>query len=686
MALQPRFYRSPAFTSLANNVPAVNFTVKRHITTVMGGPKSAELICSGQEDELIGLFSLLAYRIELISEEGDVAWWGRVNEVRVTIGAMVVGLSLDSMSNRVSVAYTITDPITGTSGERATTSYADDTFSQALYGVKELLQTLPSATSAQATALQTMLLDRLSLPTTTLSVNAHASKAEPKAIINCEGWYDTLEDKYANISVSAPQYITRPGSPTYSVTTTYGITLSEDTAISIGKTSSIQRVTWDMPNTITWPCLWKRIKIKLVRTAAAVDNLLIDLCLGTSSAPGTVLHTITVVGSTIPSGVNTVMEFTPTANVYRVPGVSYCIVVRRSGAVNATNYYDIMGLSTLTDASAATYTYNGSVWALAGQDTFYEFAEEAQEYCVDLIARTARSRIAIPFTVASALAVGSISVPLAKYGAPTGNVAAYITADTAGAPGAAIANQSIAASLLTTDFQDILWNALSANTVLTPATTYWLQIWPTGTVDAANFVRVLVNPALGYTTGDPLIYNGSAWVALSPNADMLFSIGLVQETTEQIKQLITSYGQFITGTDIDSASGVFTNPARNGDVTAKQCIDELLNSGTSAGVRLLANVGNDRRLRVYSEPTAASVLRREYQLLRDGRLVNAMDIPVDKTQPIVGVWCKLRDILPEAMSQPLFIEQAEYLHQQDLIAYVTRGAIDPMDAFKIGRG
>jgi hypothetical protein len=685
MALQPRFYRPLGYTALTNNVPAVQFTVTRHLTTVQGGPESAELLCSGHEDELIALFNLLAHGVELISDEGDRVWWGRVNEVRVTIGAMVVGLTLNTMSNKVAVAYTLTDPITGTSGERLTTAYIEDTFSESLYGIKELLQTLSSGTAAQANALQAMLLDRQKMPTPTLSM-AQNGRGAPKAIINCLGWYSTLENRYANVSVAAPAYTVQPSSPSYSVTTTYGITQSEDIGISIGKTSTIQQLAFDLPNTIVWPCVWKRIKVKLVRTGASVDNLLIDLRLGTASAPGTILHTITVPTATISTTANTVMEFTPTDNVYRVPGVSYCITVRRSGAVDATKYVDIMGLTTLTNPSSATYTYNGTTWALAGMDTFYDFSEEAPDYSVDLNALTARGRIAIPFTVSSALAVGSVRVPLAKFGSPTGNVDVFITVDSAGSPGAVIATQSLPASGLTNDYQDVLWDALSANTVLTPATTYWLQIWPTGTTSAAAFIRVLVNPALGYAGGDPKIYNGSAWVALSPNADMLFSLGLVQETTEQIKQLATTYGQFITGIDIDTVSNVWTNPARNGDVTVRQCIDEMLDSGTSAGVRLLADVSADRRLRIYAEPTAASVANREYQLLRDGRLVNAMNVPVDKSTPVVGVWCKFRDILPEAINQALFIEQAEYMAQQDAIAFTTRGSIDPMDAFKIQRG
>lgn len=687
MALQPRFYRPLTYSALANNVPAVNFTVTRHLTTVQGGPESAEILCSGDEGELAALFNMLAYGVELISDEGDRVWYGRVNEVRVTIGAQEAGLTLSTMSNKIAIAYTLTDSITGTSGERVTTTYAEDTFSQGRFGIKELLHTLSGATAAQAEALRTRLLDALKEPTATIN-NAQNSRGAAKAMLICYGWYRTLEDRYATVTVAAPAYTDQPETPSYSVTYTYGLDL-ENQAVELGKATGTQQMAFDMPNTATWPCVWKRLKIKIVRTGAAVDNLLIDLRLGTSSAPGTILHTITVPSASISAVTNSILEVSPTSTIWRVPGVSYCISIRRSGSVSATNYYNILGLNTLTNASSATTVYNGTSWVAAPvpMDAFYEFVEEAPEYCADLNALAARSRIAIPFTVSSALAVGSIKVPLAKgNSAPSGDVLAYITSDSSGSPGSTLAYGTVAASGLTDEMQDVLWDALTANYVLTPATTYWLQIYPNGSTTATAFVRVLVNPALGYAGGDPKIYNGSAWVAMSINADMLFSLGLVQETTEQIKQLATTYGQYLTGVDIDTVSGVWTNPARNGDVTAKQCIDEMLDSGTSTGVRLLADVTPERRLRIYAEPTAASVANREYQLLRDGRLVNAMSVPVDKTAPLVGVWCKFRDILPDALNQALFIEQAEYMAQQDAIAYTTRGARSPLDAFKIQRG
>ena len=71
--LTPRFYRAPLFNSIASNVPAVRFDVARHRTAAQGGPMGADIDASGGEDELLALFNLLGYGIELVTPEGDNA-------------------------------------------------------------------------------------------------------------------------------------------------------------------------------------------------------------------------------------------------------------------------------------------------------------------------------------------------------------------------------------------------------------------------------------------------------------------------------------------------------------------------------------------------------------------------------------------------------------------------------------
>jgi hypothetical protein len=117
-------------------------------------------------------------------------------------------------------------------------------------------------------------------------------------------------------------------------------------------------------------------------------------------------------------------------------------------------------------------------------------------------------------------------------------------------------------------------------------------------------------------------------------------------TTTQITNLETTYGEFITAVDIDTASGVNTSEYRNGDTTVLAEIAALLDRGTSAGKRLLATVGMDRRLLIYPEPDNTVV---NYSLDSAGYLYNSAGRKVTPYQPPFGVWVKLRDVLPSTV-------------------------------------
>lgn len=79
------------------------------------------------------------------------------------------------------------------------------------------------------------------------------------------------------------------------------------------------------------------------------------------------------------------------------------------------------------------------------------------------------------------------------------------------------------------------------------------------------------------------------------------------ETTAQIVAIIANMGQFITAVDIETASGIYSAQARDGDRKGWEEIDDLLKSGTVNNLRLLAEVTDQRRLRIYEEPNILDV-------------------------------------------------------------------------------
>lgn len=159
------------------------------------------------------------------------------------------------------------------------------------------------------------------------------------------------------------------------------------------------------------------------------------------------------------------------------------------------------------------------------------------------------------------------------------------------------------------------------------------------------------------------------------------------ETTDQIAAIVTAEGQFLTGTDIETSSGVFSSEYRDGDATALTEIKELLRTGTTNGRRLLATVTRERRLRIYEEPEAGA---NDYLLLSTGKLRNQYDVPVEDHKCPCGVWAQLKDVLPSfvdvsRLANPtrVFIEQSEYDARSLSLRLQPRGVLSPWDISRI---
>lgn len=178
----------------------LEFKVRRYSFAAMGGPKAAEIEATGGELALWQLADLLRCPVEIDNDTGAAVWWGYVNEVEIMLNRVKVTFSLDDMANRVALAYE--EMGAGeTSGVRETTAWADDAESQAIYGVKEILDSSDGTTATHAAADRDRLLQERKLPVMSIE-GATGKRAEYKATLYCRGWWDTLEYKYCNVPLS----------------------------------------------------------------------------------------------------------------------------------------------------------------------------------------------------------------------------------------------------------------------------------------------------------------------------------------------------------------------------------------------------------------------------------------------------------------------------------------------------
>jgi hypothetical protein len=218
-----------------------------------------------------------------------------------------------------------------------------------------------------------------------------------------------------------------------------------------------------------------------------------------------------------------------------------------------------------------------------------------------------------------------------------------------------------------------------SETVLSASTQYAVVITRSGSTDASNYFAVAVDTALGYSGGVFRIYNGSSWVARSPDADMLFRIKANEqvETTTQITDLVSDYCEKLTGTKIVDASGITQGSYQDGDSTVDTVIENLLEVGTTGGVRLLPTIDRNRKLIVSEEKAKPSVPI--YRLDHAGRIYRAARL-LTEIRPPVGEWVRVGDAVdvpeigrPSRVGVQL-VKAAEWTPQTGL-TLITRGGL-----------
>lgn len=262
---------------------------------------------------------------------------------------------------------------------------------------------------------------------------------------------------------------------------------------------------------------------------------------------------------------------------------------------------------------------------------------------------------------------------------PGDNLVVRLCADSSGAPGSTLAT----ASMTGMDVDENLnWHEMSlSNRVdMVHDSTYWLVVERSGAVDAVNYYKIDANEALGYTLGAMRMWNGSAWVARSPDADMLFRVGGTQETSEQIREILgdAAASQFVSGVDIAAASGINSSPYREGDQTTLTVLEELMKSGGANGRRLLAKIDVYRRARIYEEPAGGEG---DHFLTSEGLMSDALDRPLEKVYYPAGVWAWLKDVIPASVDttrvasiERVFIEEVVYDAVNDSVQLGPRSA------------
>jgi len=315
--------------------------VERFTKNAIGGPKYASLIATGSQLELFEFVEMLRCPVYIFHKErGKRVWWGFINKVTIfEEHGIEYGISLDSMSNKLAVAYT-------ENGERFTTTWDSDATSTAEYGTKELLLTAHEITATQVAQFQDTQLENRKYPSPTPPQWGKVRK-QAVARIECGGWWDTLGWRY---------YANDKGKIAYEENDTWG-------GREIGEDDR-PRAAQSFQNKSGSSWVASKIELSVWKVGAPTDNLEVALYSDSGNAPNAQLSgTDDIAGANVETYSNWV-TFTLDTPQTLADSTLYWIHIQRSGGIDADNYFMIEGTTTdgYQDGGIKLYKTSTSSW------------------------------------------------------------------------------------------------------------------------------------------------------------------------------------------------------------------------------------------------------------------------------------------------------------------------------------
>lgn len=345
MDIQPEF-ENRNFTDTLN-FPDVKFSVQRYDWHATGGPGQATLTAWGDEWAIWELLNWLRAPVTLRDEEGSARWWGYLHTVEIQVGAIRVGVSLESMYNRINVVYGYLAPGSATAGTRANTGWSQDDDSVSAYGTRELKYSLSEASPESAEQTRDTLLAALRYPSPTLVPNY--GQSDLRATLTLHGWWDTLDWQYYAQTAGLEEHQAK------------GI------IVQVG-TSTVEKLAqkFELGSALTWESYALHVRAKVLAGTCA-DNLELALYSDSGGAPGALLCGAEV-GDTIDENIEWVSAV-PSARVTLGPGTVYWLLVERTGSLDDTNYFGVGIDDGASYARGTLYAYASGAWSEYDNDT-----------------------------------------------------------------------------------------------------------------------------------------------------------------------------------------------------------------------------------------------------------------------------------------------------------------------------
>ena len=355
-----------------------------------GGCERAQLDLENVPGSFSQWSELIGKSVRVYNRFGSLVWWGFVQSAAREEGAFALSRSLADLANRVAVRYTELQPQGESFGMEKQTDWAQDAQSAAVYGQKDLLLERGLMAESAALQLRDLTLARLAEPAARLSLRAGGMNKPDKreegtgaAIrLECLGWYARLGWRVVQPPIGV-----------------LGNASAQQGSQSLGNTSSYQRLAQSFI-TDSSALVPVQAQTRVRRYGSPTDSLKVALQAdnGSGSPSGVDLASTTITGASLAAEAYPWTVFTFSAPPQLLANTTYWLVLTRTGAVSAANYYLLAVDEKLSYPAGTFKTYNGSVWAARSVPADLLFKLSAVWQSTDLLLDAAGLLLDDPFS------------------------------------------------------------------------------------------------------------------------------------------------------------------------------------------------------------------------------------------------------------------------------------------------
>jgi hypothetical protein len=222
-------------------------------------------------------------------------------------------------------------------------------------------------------------------------------ESEPRGWLDLRGWFHTLTWRYAALPPDAESNLAD------------GIGTQP-----LGETAAVQAVAQQMQITKSGGWCAERVRLKVRRKGSPTDALRVELCADASGAPGAVLSAAEISGSSLSPGYAWT-EWVFSGRVSLLSGVSYWLVLRRTGGSDSAHAYAVDVDEGLSYPRGVLRLWDGSAWTARAPDADAPFwlggVSETTRQMSDLIASAG-----VPFAGVDLQVASGIYAPAARNG------------------------------------------------------------------------------------------------------------------------------------------------------------------------------------------------------------------------------------------------------------------------------